>query len=99
MPMEIESNIFPSVKSSHVVIGAQSNDHSAFLAGVSAKQFFTDAATFARVQLLATEYYRLDVLSNFWISISKFRKEKDLLNLCEIKGNPSTFNGNTPDKA
>ena len=64
--MEIESNIPPSARPFHVEIGAQSNDHSAFLAGVSAKQFFTDAPTFARVQLLTTEFYRLDVLSNFW---------------------------------
>ena len=48
------------------MIGAQSNDHSAHLAGVPTKQFFTDADTFARVQLLVTEYYQLDVLSNFW---------------------------------
>lgn len=50
----------------HVVIGAQSNDHSAHLAGVSSKQFFTDADTFVRVQLLVTEYYRLNAISNFW---------------------------------
>ena len=50
----------------HVVIGAQINDHSAHLAGISSKQFFTDAHTFTRAQLLVTEYYRLDVLSNFW---------------------------------
>jgi uroporphyrinogen-III decarboxylase len=66
MAQKIERNIPPSTTASHVVIGAQSNDHSALLAGVSAKQFFTDAATFARVQLLITKYYRLDVLSNFW---------------------------------
>ena len=50
----------------HVYIGAQSNDHSAYIAGVSPKRFFTDALTFARVQLLVTEYYQLDVVSNFW---------------------------------
>ena len=49
-----------------IIIGAQSNDHSAHLAGVSTKNFFTDACTFASVQLLVTEYYQLDVLSNFW---------------------------------
>ncbi len=49
-----------------IIIGAQSNDHSAHLAGVSTKKFFTDAHTFASVQLLVTEYYQLDVLSNFW---------------------------------
>jgi hypothetical protein len=50
----------------HIVIGAQSNDHSAHLAGVSSRRFFTDAMTFVRVQLLVTEYYRFDVISNFW---------------------------------
>ena len=53
-------------ETTHIVIGAQSNDHSAHLAGVSTKRFFTDASTFVRVQLLVTEYYRLDVISNFW---------------------------------
>jgi uroporphyrinogen-III decarboxylase len=50
----------------HVLIGAQSNDHSAHLAGVSPQRFFTDALTFARVQLLVTEYYRVDGPINFW---------------------------------
>ena len=50
----------------HVPIGAQSNDHSASLAGVASRLFFTDAATFAQVQVLVTEYYRFDALSNFW---------------------------------
>jgi uroporphyrinogen decarboxylase len=49
-----------------IPIGAQSNDHSARLAGVPAGRFFTDAETFVRVQLLVTEYYRLDTPSNFW---------------------------------
>ena len=66
MPIEIERNMTHPTETAHVVIGAQSNDHSAHLAGVSSKRFFTDAHTFARVQLLVTEYYRLDVLSNFW---------------------------------
>jgi uroporphyrinogen-III decarboxylase len=56
----------PPIEKNHIVIGAQSNDHSAYLAGISSKLFFTDAHTFARVQLLVTEYYQLDVLSNFW---------------------------------
>ncbi|MEJ2166585.1 MAG: hypothetical protein P8X90_13715 [Desulfobacterales bacterium] len=114
MSEKIKGNIPPLATSAHVVIGAQSNDHSAHLAGVSTKQFFTDADTFARVQLLVTEYYRLDVLSNFgdvyiieaeasadipypiiWRTfISKSRKERALQNLCEKKGNRSTFNGN-----
>ena len=50
----------------HVVVGAQSNDHSALLAGVPTERFFTDAATFTRVQLLVTEYYEFDSPSNFW---------------------------------
>ncbi len=59
-------NLDPSSKGAGIVIGAQSNDHSAHLAGVSTKRFFTDASTFARVQLLVTEYYQFDVLSHFW---------------------------------
>ncbi|MBW2412284.1 MAG: hypothetical protein JRF72_20995, partial [Deltaproteobacteria bacterium] len=56
----------PSTRASHIAIGAQSNDHSACLAGIPIQKFFTDARTFARVQLLVSEYYRLDTLSNFW---------------------------------
>ena len=56
----------PPPEGTTVVIGAQSNDHTAHLAGVSTKRFFTDAHTFARTQLLVTEYYQLDSLSNFW---------------------------------
>jgi uroporphyrinogen-III decarboxylase len=56
----------PSTTASHIVIGAQSVDHSAYLSGVTSKRFFTDASTFARIQLLITEYYRFDFLSNFW---------------------------------
>jgi len=66
MSLGIKSNVSPSAGPAHAAIGAQCNDHSAFLAGVPARQFFTDASTFARVQLLITEYYQLDVLSNFW---------------------------------
>lgn len=50
----------------HVAIGAQSNDHTAYLAGVSAQRFFTDARLFAQTQLLVTEYYGFDAVSNFW---------------------------------
>lgn len=50
----------------HINIAAQSNDHSALLAGVSMEQFFTDAATFIKTQFLVSEYYRLDTPSNFW---------------------------------
>ena len=56
----------PAIKADRIVIGAQSNDHSAHLAGVSSKRFFTDADTFARVQLLVTEYYQIDAPINFW---------------------------------
>jgi uroporphyrinogen-III decarboxylase len=66
MVKENKTNLNPAPGDAKIVIGAQSNDHSARLAGVSTKRFFTDAHTFARVQLLVTEYYRLDVLSNFW---------------------------------
>jgi len=55
-----------STESTSIIIGAQSNDHSARLAGVSSKRFFTDALTFARVQLLVTEYYGFDAPINFW---------------------------------
>ena len=66
MVKEIKTNISPAPQDTGIIIGAQSNDHSARLAGVSTKRFFTDAHTFARVQLLVTEYYQFDVLSNFW---------------------------------
>jgi uroporphyrinogen-III decarboxylase len=56
----------PAIETGHILIGAQSNDHSAQLAGVSAKRFFTDAETFARVQLLVSQYYRVDAPINFW---------------------------------
>ena len=55
-----------STESTSIIIGAQSNDHSARLAGVPSKRFFTDALTFARVQLLVTEYYGFDAPINFW---------------------------------
>ena len=50
----------------HVIIGAQSNDHSAHLAGISPRRFLTDALLFTRVQLLVTEYYGFDAALNFW---------------------------------
>jgi len=66
MAKKNKTNMTQPAEDTHVLIGAQSNDHSAHLAGVSSKHFFTDALTFARVQLLVTEYYRLDVLNSFW---------------------------------
>ena len=50
----------------HITIGAQSNDHTAHLAGVTLQHFFTDAEVFTRAQLLVSEYYNLDVPINFW---------------------------------
>ena len=49
-----------------IAVGAQINDHAASLFGVSSDTFFTDADIFTRAQLLVTDYYRLDMLSNFW---------------------------------
>ena len=66
MASEIITNPNISAKDTRVIIGAQSNDHSAYLADIPTKQFFTDALVFARVQLLVTEYYRFDTPSNFW---------------------------------
>ena len=54
------------VKPGHILVGAQSNDHSAHLAGIPTKHFFTDAYTFSRVQILVSEYYRVDAPINFW---------------------------------
>ena len=66
MATEIKRSMNPSAENNHVVIGAQSNDHSANLVEISPKRFFTDAITFARVQLLVTEYYGVDAPINFW---------------------------------
>jgi uroporphyrinogen-III decarboxylase len=56
----------PPSKAKHVIISAQSIDHTARLAGISSYQFFTDALAFARSQLLVCEYYRFDGFNNFW---------------------------------
>lgn len=66
MAKNVKTTRSPSPQNAKIVIGAQSNDHSAYLSSVSTRQFFTNAHTFALVQLLVTEYYQLDVLSNFW---------------------------------
>jgi uroporphyrinogen-III decarboxylase len=66
MSIETKKDTNNAEAGQHVAVGAQSNDHSAHLAGVSTHRFFTDADTFVRVQLLVTEYYELDVISNFW---------------------------------
>ncbi|MDA3788028.1 MAG: hypothetical protein PF503_06000, partial [Desulfobacula sp.] len=56
----------PDNRDNHIVIGGQITDHAAFLANVSPERFLTDAETFTQTQLLVTEYYNLDALSNFW---------------------------------
>ena len=66
MAKKIKSKASQPAEDGHVAIGAQINDHAAFLAGISSERFFTDAVTFAQIQLLVTEYYKLDTLSNFW---------------------------------
>ena len=60
------SSIPDHSQTNHILIGAQSNDHSAHLAGVSCRRFFRDAEVFARVQVLVSEYYDLDMPVNFW---------------------------------
>ena len=60
MSIETKKDLKTNESGRHVVVGAQSNDHSAHLAGVPTERFFTDAVTFVRVQLLVTEYYKLD---------------------------------------
>jgi len=64
--MEIKENMTPPIENTHIVVGAQSNDHSAYLAEIPTERFFTDAHTFAKVQLLVSEYYRVDGPINFW---------------------------------
>ncbi|MBT4091333.1 MAG: hypothetical protein HN580_02240 [Deltaproteobacteria bacterium] len=66
MAMETKTNLKTDNQKSHVIMGVQSNDHSAYLAGIPTERFFTDALTFAQVQLLVTEYYQLETVSNFW---------------------------------
>lgn len=56
----------PFTADTPIAVGAQINDHAAFLAGVSSERFFTDPELFTQIQLLVTEYYKLDTLSNFW---------------------------------
>jgi uroporphyrinogen-III decarboxylase len=66
MTIEPKTKLRSSTAADHVIIGAQSNDHSAHLAGISPNSFFTDALTFVRAQLLVSEYYRVDAPINFW---------------------------------
>jgi len=66
MPTKANADLSNSQADHPIVIGAQSNDHTAYLAGVPTKRFFTDAAAFVKAQLLITEYYRFDTISNFW---------------------------------
>lgn len=53
-------------KAKHVIIAAQSIDHSAYLAGVPYQRYFTDARTFAETQLLVSKYYKFDAPNNTW---------------------------------
>jgi uroporphyrinogen-III decarboxylase len=53
-------------KKKRVIIAAQSNDHSARLAGIPSERFYTDAEIFTRVQLLVSEYYGFDAPNNTW---------------------------------
>jgi len=66
MTMGTKNTATAPPKGNHVIIGGQINDHSAYLAGLPTRKFFTDADIFTRTQLLVTEYYKLDTLSNFW---------------------------------
>ncbi|MBW2178563.1 MAG: hypothetical protein JRH03_16775 [Deltaproteobacteria bacterium] len=61
------SDIVEDVSSpAHIIVGAQSNDYSAHLAGVAPKRFFNDAEVFTRAQVHISEYFRLDTPINFW---------------------------------
>jgi uroporphyrinogen-III decarboxylase len=53
-------------KRHHVTIAAQCHHHSARLAGVPSRRFFTDARAFTTAQLLVTEYYGFDAPNNLW---------------------------------
>ena len=66
MATQAKSDPNISEEGRHIVIGAQSNDHSAYLAGITTQRFFTDAAAFVGAQLLVTEFYQFDTVSNFW---------------------------------
>jgi uroporphyrinogen-III decarboxylase len=54
------------IKATHVIVAAQSIDHSAYLAGVPYERYYTDAQVFAKTQLLVSEYYQLDAPNNTW---------------------------------
>lgn len=66
MTTETKSGAHQLTEEGHVSIGAQINDHAAFMAGVSPEFFFTDPDIFTKTQILVTQYYNLDTLSNFW---------------------------------
>lgn len=55
-----------SNKPKHVIIAAQCNEHSAWLAGIPFSKFFTDAHDFVQTQLLVSEYYGFDAPNNTW---------------------------------
>ena len=66
MPTTSKSDRNKIEEGHHIVIGAQSNDHTAHLAGIPTQRFFTDVDAFVGAQLLVSEYYRFDTISNFW---------------------------------
>lgn len=55
-----------TVKGKHIIIAAQSNDHSPRLAGILSRRFFTDALIFAKTQLLVSDYYGFDAPNSIW---------------------------------
>jgi uroporphyrinogen-III decarboxylase len=50
----------------NIPIAAQCLDHTPRLAGISSRRFFTHAPTFARTQLLVSEYYGFDAPNTLW---------------------------------
>ena len=66
MPTKAKTDLNIAEAGHHILIGAQSNDHTAYLSGIQTQQFFTDAAIFVGSQLLVSEYYQFDTISNFW---------------------------------
>jgi len=55
-----------TAKPQHIRIAAQCHDHSARLAGVPFRRFYTDSDLFTQVQFLVTEYYGFDAPNDSW---------------------------------
>jgi len=64
--MATKKDTNPATGGNHITVGAQINDHAAHLVHISAERFFKDPKIFSSLQILITEYYQLDTLSNFW---------------------------------